>query len=81
LVADAWYEYRTEQGPVVTTERRDAMVFSGAQLIAIRRRDFSESDVVRAAGRLLREVIAFHLDGRELKTRRVLVDIRRTAED
>ncbi|HEX7719458.1 MAG TPA: DNA repair protein RecO [Woeseiaceae bacterium] len=81
LVAETWYEYRTEQGPVVALKRDGPMVFSGAQLIGIRTRDFANSDVVRAAGKLLRHVIAFHLDGRELKTRRVLVDLRRTADD
>ncbi len=81
LVAESWYEYRTEQGPVAALDRDGPMVFSGAQLIGIRTRDFADNDVVLAAGKLLRHVIAFHLDGRELKTRRVLVDIRRTADN
>jgi hypothetical protein len=66
---------------VVAVNRQGPMVFSGAQLIGIRTRDFANSDVVRAAGKLLRHVIAFHLDGRELKTRRVLVDLRRAADE
>ena len=37
---------------------------------------FDEPDVLRAANRLLREVVGFHLDGKELKSRKVLVDIR-----
>ena len=38
---------------------------------------FDEPDVLRAANRLLREVIAFHLGGKELKSRKVLVDLHR----
>jgi recombinational DNA repair protein (RecF pathway) len=53
------------------------MTFSGSELIAIRDRDFSRPETLRSAGRLLREVIAFHLDGRELKSRRVFRDMRR----
>jgi recombinational DNA repair protein (RecF pathway) len=57
------------------------MLFSGATLIAIRNGDFSSAEVLEAAGRLLRQVIAHHLGGRELRTRRVLVDMRRYTDD
>lgn len=80
LRPEGCYEYRVEEGPVPVRDRQGPMVFSGAELIAIRDRDFSDPDVVRAAGRLLREVIAFHLGGKELKSRRVLVAMRKGAE-
>lgn len=77
IQAGVSYEYRVEQGPVPVFDPHGPMVFSGAELIAIRERDFAKPDIVRAAGRLLRDVIAFHLGGRELKSRKVLLDMRK----
>lgn len=80
LKRETRYEYRIEQGPVEAGDRQGPMLFSGATLVAIRDGDFSSTEVLEAAGRLLREVIAHHLGGRELKTRRVMVDMRRNGE-
>ena len=71
------YEYRYDQGPVKVSRNDGDMVFSGAMLIAIREHRFGEPDVLRAANRLLRQVISHHLGGRELKSRKVLVDLHR----
>ncbi|MCH7821579.1 MAG: DNA repair protein RecO [Proteobacteria bacterium] len=71
------YEYRFEQGPVAVNRSDGALVFSGAQLLAIGELHFDEPDVLRAANRLLRALIAFHLGGKELKSRKVLVDLHR----
>jgi len=81
LERDARYEYRIEQGPVEAGNRQGSMLFSGATLGAIRDGDFSSAEVLEAATRLLRQVIAHYLGGRELKTRRVLVDMRRNTDD
>lgn len=80
LRPDARYEYRIEQGPVEVDARGGSMQFSGATLKAIHEGDFSSAEVLQAAGRLLRHVIAHHLDGKELKSRRVLVDLRRNLQ-
>jgi DNA repair protein RecO (recombination protein O) len=77
LVADSLYEYQPELGPVPISPRAGSMVFTGKQLIAIHERQFDRPEVLRDASRLLREVIAFHLDGKELKSRKVLMDMRR----
>ncbi len=74
---DASYEYRYDQGPVKVSRDSGDMVFSGDMLIAIREHRFSEPEVLRAANRLFRGVIAHHLGGRELKSRKVLVDLYR----
>lgn len=71
------YEYRFEQGPVKVARDEGPMVFSGAILVAVNEQKFSDPAVLRAANRLLREVIRFHLGGKELKTRKVLVDLHR----
>ncbi|HEX7062567.1 MAG TPA: DNA repair protein RecO [Woeseiaceae bacterium] len=70
------YEYRVEHGPVALAERQGRLVFPGAELIGVRERRFDDPAVLRAAGRLLREVIAFHLGGKELRSRKVLMDMR-----
>lgn len=73
----ASYEYRYDRGPV-RVERVDGdMVFTGATLIAIREHRFGEPGVLRAANRLLRRIISHHLGGRELKSRKVLLDLHR----
>ncbi len=76
------YKYRIDGGPVRVSQSEapdgaDPMVFSGATLQAIHRRRFDDPEVLRAANRLLREVIAFHLGGKELKSRKVLLDLHR----
>lgn len=77
LQADHSYEYRFERGAVPVARSEGQLIFSGAVLTAIAEQRFAEADVLRAANRLLREVIAFHLGGKELKSRKVLVDLHR----
>lgn len=71
------YEYRVEQGAVSVTRSEGPMVFSGARLRGIAAARFEDPAVLRDAGRLLREVIRHHLDGRELKSRKVLLELHR----
>jgi DNA repair protein RecO (recombination protein O) len=77
LATDRYYEYRVEDGPVAVSKTTGQLVFTGAELAAIHAQRFEQADTLRAAGRLLREVITFHLDGKELKSRKVLLDLRR----
>jgi DNA repair protein RecO (recombination protein O) len=74
----ASYEYRVEQGPVRVQRESGQHTYSGEVLMAILRQEFSNPAVLLAAGRLLKDVIAFHLGGRELKSRKVLLQLRRT---
>jgi recombinational DNA repair protein (RecF pathway) len=46
-------------------------------LTAIAEQQFNEPGVLRAATRLMREAIAFHLGGKELKSRKVLLEMHR----
>jgi DNA repair protein RecO (recombination protein O) len=71
------YEYRMEQGPVAVSRKEGVLVFSGDALTAIARQEFEDPEVLRAANRLMREVIAFHLGGKELKSRKVLLEMHR----
>ncbi len=79
LRTDAIYEYRVEQGPVPVSHGEGPKTFSGEMLLAIGRQDFTQPEVLLGAARLMRDVIAYHLGGRELKTRKVLLELRRTA--
>jgi len=79
LDAEQQYEYRVEQGPVAVEQNEGSMIFTGAELVAIARQDYSDPLALKNAGRLLRQVIAWHLGGKELKSRKVLREIRRSA--
>ncbi|MDJ0712002.1 MAG: DNA repair protein RecO [Woeseiaceae bacterium] len=74
---DRHYDYRIEQGPVPVQRSDGPLVFRGATLRAIAAQEFADADVLRAAGRLLRQVIAHHLGGRELQSRKVLLEVHR----
>ncbi|MGI9237189.1 MAG: DNA repair protein RecO [Woeseiaceae bacterium] len=72
------YNYRVEQGPVVVERADGPMVFKGSVLQSIRSQSFEDPEVLRAANRLLRQVINHHLGGKELKSRRVLAGLHRS---
>jgi DNA repair protein RecO (recombination protein O) len=77
LAAEQHYEYRMEQGPVAVSRDEGPLVFKGQILAAIAAEQFGEQAVLRAANRLMREVISFHLGGKELKSRKVLLEMHR----
>lgn len=78
LLAQQPYEYRMEQGPVAVERDDGELVFPGAMLVAIAAQRFDEPDTLRAATRLLREIIAFYLGGKELQSRKVLLALHRS---
>ena len=77
LDAARFYEYRMEQGPVAVDRSEGVLVFTGAALTGIAEQRFDDADILRAANRLLREIISFHLGGKELKSRKVLMELHR----
>jgi DNA repair protein RecO (recombination protein O) len=77
LLAEQHYEYRMEQGPVAVQRSEGPMVFSGALLSGVAEQRFDDADVLRAANRLMRDIIGFHLGGKELKSRKVLLELHR----
>lgn len=70
LKAAASYEYRADQGAVLVGRETGPMVFSGDLLLGIHEHRFDDTETLRAANRLLRRVIAHHLGGKELKSRK-----------
>ena len=75
---EAQYEYRLERGSVrVRGPGGGRAVYRGTQLKAVAALEFGDPEVLRIASRLLRPVIDYHLGGRELKSRKVLIALRR----
>lgn len=78
LVADAAYHYRMEQGPVrADSVAEGALVYSGATLLSLAREELSDATVCVEARRLLRAALDRCLDGRELRTRQVMLALRK----
>jgi len=74
---DLFYKYNPGSGLVISGKKNDHYVFSGADIKAINQGDFQEKKTIKSANRLLKSIINFHLDGRRLKTRRVLEELKR----
>lgn len=74
----ASYIYQLESGPARQDDQYagDALLFTGAELLAIGRGEF-DAKILPAAKRLLRTVLRHHLDGRTLRTRDVALAMRR----
>ena len=53
------------------------MVLDGAMLNSVAEQNFDDEPTLRAANRLLRHVITWHLGGKELKSRKVLLELHR----
>jgi DNA repair protein RecO (recombination protein O) len=71
------YDYRVEQGAVAVSRDEGPLIFTGAVLAGIAAQQFDDPGILRATNRLMREVIEFHLGGKELKSRKVLLEMRR----
>jgi DNA repair protein RecO (recombination protein O) len=78
LLAGVCYEYHVDRGPVRVDRASGPRIYAGELLLAIGRQEFSRPEVLRAASSLLRDVVAYHLGGSELKSRKVLLELRRT---
>lgn len=77
IESSAYYHYRVEHGPVRVNRNSGAMVFEGRVLQGIQDRRYDDADVLRGASQLLRSVVHHHLGGKELKSRKVLLDLHR----
>ena len=71
------YHYRVEQGAMRTHEGAEgALVFTGAALLSLSSEDLSDASSCNDARRLLRAAIDRCLEGRELKSRQVMLALR-----
>lgn len=72
------YQYRIEQGATAALDGADsAMVFSGASLLSLASEDLSDAVSCQDARRLLRAALDHCLEGKELKSRTVMLALRR----
>lgn len=77
LHPEASYHYRIEQGAVrVHGVAEGTLMFTGATLLAVSQEDFANPRIAADARRLLRAALDRVLDGRELKSRQVMMDLR-----
>jgi DNA repair protein RecO (recombination protein O) len=73
------YHYRLEQGAVRALDVAEgSLVFPGSSLLSLAREELADSAALADARRLLRAALERCLDGRELKSRQVLLALRRT---
>jgi DNA repair protein RecO (recombination protein O) len=73
---ERWYRVDLQRGLQPSLDPGDPDRFSGATAMALARRDFTEPSTLAAAQPLLRRLIGYHLEGRPLNARRVLMDLR-----
>jgi len=78
IEADGRYRFRPEAGAHRLDPGEDAesgSIVSGSTLIAMARGDFSEPGVAAEAKTMLRQLIRYHLEGKPLNTRRILLEL------
>jgi DNA repair protein RecO (recombination protein O) len=76
--ADRMYHYRIEQGAVRALDVAEgSLVFTGSSLLSLAREELTTSAALADARRLLRAALDRCLDGRELKSRQVLLALRK----
>ena len=78
LEPDCAYHYRLEQGPVRAHDVAEGpLIFAGSSLLALHREDLQHPGSCAEARRLLRAALDRVLEGRELKSRQVMLALRR----
>src|SRR5690606_28460187 len=75
--ADRMYHYRLDQGAVRALDVAEgSLVFPGSSLLSLAREELTTPAALSDARRLLRAALERCLDGRELKSRQVLLALR-----
>jgi DNA repair protein RecO (recombination protein O) len=78
IEAERMYHYRIEQGAVRALDVAEgSLVFAGSSLLSLAREELTTSAALADARRLLRAALDRCLDGRELKSRQVLLALRK----
>ena len=81
IEADCMYHYRLEQGAVKALDVAEGpLIFAGASLLALTREDLQDASTCQDARRLLRAALDRVLDGRELKSRQVMLALRKVQQ-
>jgi DNA repair protein RecO (recombination protein O) len=72
----AWYRIDVDRGLQRRADGSDPDCLKGAVAVALARRDLSDPANLAGARAVLRRLIGYHLEGRPLNARRVLMDLR-----
>lgn len=76
VVAEGFYTYRMEQGPVRLDHAQEAaQVVSGKTLLDLEAEDFSDPRSRLEAKQLMRTLMAYYLAGKELETRKIFREL------
>ncbi|MDR1996364.1 DNA repair protein RecO [Azonexus sp.] len=76
VVAEAFYTYRMEQGPVrLEHDDAAAQVVRGKTLLDLAAEDFSDPRTRVEAKALMRTLMAYYLAGKELETRKIFKEL------
>jgi DNA repair protein RecO (recombination protein O) len=75
VVSDRCYTYQVERGPVVAEEEEGQSVFMGKTFLDIASDDYTDQRTLSESKRLMRQLVAHHLEGRPLQSRRVFVEL------
>jgi DNA repair protein RecO (recombination protein O) len=76
ISADAFYTYRMEQGPVrLAYATEAAQAVRGKTLLDLHDENFSDPRSRAEAKALMRTLLAYYLDGKELETRKIFKDL------
>lgn len=79
IESEAVYHYRLEQGAVRAADVAEGnLMFAGSTLLCLAREELSDARICADARRLLRAALDRCLEGRELKTRQVMLALRRS---
>jgi len=73
------YRFIAEEGFVssVTSSPHDTLI-KGSVIQSIDRKDFSQPQTMRAAKRIIRESVKYHLSGKELNTKKVVKSLKKS---
>ena len=75
VVSDRCYTYQVERGPVVAEKEDGQVVFKGKTFLDIASDDYTDQQTLSESKRLMRQLVAHHLEGRPLQSRRVFVEL------
>lgn len=73
--ADVRYRYQVERGAVRESEAETGQVVSGKTLLDLAADDYADPRSLAESKQLMRHLLAHHLSGQQLQTRRVFIEL------
>jgi DNA repair protein RecO (recombination protein O) len=73
--AEVRYRYQVERGAVRESEAETGQVVSGKTLLDLAADDYADPRSLAESKQLMRHLLAYHLSGQQLQTRRVFIEL------